>query len=83
MTEEERREKILDARAFYLAAPAVLPIITARKRNAVDRLLLAFREGRTDLVALVAEVYSFDALEREFNIKDATFKALEAQQEKK
>ncbi len=82
LNEEERRELILDAKAYYLAAPILVPMIERRKKVAQQKLLSAFREGRTDLLALVAEFAAFSAVEDEIRTREATYTQLD-QQEKK
>ena len=75
MTDLETQE----ARAFYLAAPVLIPMLERRKHIATGKLLSAFREGRTDLTALTAELNAYVGLEQEIKQQEANYKTLEEQ----
>jgi len=75
MTDQEVQE----SRAFYLAAPVLLPMLERRKRIATEKLLSAFREGRTDLLALTSELNAYVGLEQEIKQLEANYKTLEEQ----
>jgi hypothetical protein len=76
MTHEERQEMLSEARIYALAAPSLLQIIEKKKRIATEKLLMGHREGKTDHVALVAELSALDGIERDIKQKQAIFETL-------
>jgi hypothetical protein len=76
---DEQRESLTEARLWALAGPQVLPLLAKRKKVAFDRLMLAFREGRTDNLALTAELAVLTDLEREINQKEQIYRTMEEQ----
>jgi hypothetical protein len=78
-SDEDRNRLITEARHFYTAAPVLLPLLEKRKRVAFDRLMLAHKEGKTDYIALVAELNVINDLEREILTKEQTYRSLEEQ----
>lgn len=80
MTDQERQEMIQEARIFALARPIILPLLEKRKKVAFERLMLAHKEGKTENVALVAELSVLSDLEREINQKDAFYNSMTEKQ---
>ena len=79
MTEQERNDMILEARAFYLSAPLVMPILAKRRDNVIAKLRLAHQKGDTNHTALVAELSVLSDIEQEIKQKDQIYRTLEAQ----
>lgn len=82
MTDHERIEMITEARMFALAAPIILPLIEKRKKFALEKLLTAHRDGRTETATIVAELAVLADLEREINQKESMYRTLEGQHAK-
>ena len=76
------QEELTEARIFALAAPTLLPLLERRKRVAFDRLRLAFREGKTDNTALVAELAVLSDLEQDIAQKASIYRTVEEQNAK-
>lgn len=64
-----------EARRIYYAAPLLFPLLKEKKENANRRLIASFREGRTDNVALVAEIAVITEIERELMTKVQLYEA--------
>lgn len=78
--EYDRIEEVAEARIFALASPVILPIIARRKEDAMGRLLQAHRSGKTDTVALTAELCVLADLEMEITQKEKLYHHLEEKQ---
>ncbi len=76
MTEAER-EAVLEAKAFYLAAPALLPLVERMERNALGSLLSEFRAGKSDLLPQVAALNAYVQLKQQIKQKEAEFNSLQ------
>ena len=76
LTDEERQEQINDARGFAYAMPIFAPLIERRKKDALGRLLMAFRSGKTETMTLIAEIAVLSDLETEMRQKEATYNSL-------
>jgi hypothetical protein len=74
MTELERQE----LKTFAWAAPLVLPMIERRKANALARLMVDFKAGKTDNLTIVAELNVLNDLEREIIQKQQEFQQMES-----
>ena len=72
MTENEIQNLKTEARLFYLAAPVMLPLISTKKKNAYDRLMMKHREGSIEYHNIVAELAVLTDLENEINRKEQT-----------
>jgi hypothetical protein len=79
MTESdlERDLMVQEARAFYLSAPLIMPIIEKKSAQTIQRLRLAHSEGKTDHTALVAELYAYESIKSEIEQKDQLYRSLE------
>ena len=62
MTTEEKK-------LFAWAAPVILPLIERRKEVTFMLLMAAFKQGRTENTALIAELAVLTDLEREIKTK--------------
>lgn len=82
MTEEERRELLVEARVFSIAAPVVLPLIQKRRKIATERLLAKYKEGSTDYLTLVSELSVLADLERDILSRAETYNVLETKETK-
>lgn len=76
-SDHDKIEAIAEARVFALAAPVVLPLLEKRKKEALGRLLIAYRSGKTELTTIVAEISALTDLELEITRKESTFRQLE------
>jgi hypothetical protein len=76
MTDAER-EQILEAKAFYLAAPALLPLVEKMERNALGTLLMEFRAGKTELLPYVAALNSYVTMRETIKRKEQEFNSLQ------
>lgn len=64
---------------FALIAPAVLPMIEKRKKDANGRLIQSYRSGRIDNLAIVAELSVLTDLENEINHKRMLYDSLQGE----
>lgn len=79
MNENERQNMLSEGRRYAVAAPSLLPLLAERKKNAILNLIGQFRNGKTDLIATVAEIASLQALEEDVNGKIRALDTLEKQ----
>lgn len=66
-----------EARLFYLASPVLGPLIERRKKGALEKLLAAHRDGKTNC-PYVSELAAYCNLEMELRSKESAYKTLEA-----
>lgn len=62
-------QALAEARILSMASPTLIPMLEERRRVALQRLIALFREGKNDYTALVAELSTIEAIEREFKVK--------------
>lgn len=75
---DERTERITEVRAFYMAAPFMVPLLIKRKDMVFKQLMAAQRDSQTEkFTNLVAQLYALDALEMEIKQKDNEYRQLE------
>lgn len=72
--EVERQQRISEARQFYIALPAMLPIVQRKRKAAYEKLLASYRGGELENANLIAELSVLDALEREITIQEQYYK---------
>lgn len=75
MTHEET-ELLSEARIFSLAAPILLPLLEKRKKVAYEMLIRDHKAGKTDNVALVAQLAVLWDLEHDLKSKEAMYNSM-------
>ena len=76
MNDQERDDRIKEARIFYTIAPLVGPILDKWKTNVISRMRLAQQAGEREHTALVAELSAYMNIEDEVRRKEQTYNAL-------
>lgn len=76
MTESEREQLLTDARIVHLAAPVILPLIERRQLQAMQKLLGKYRDGRTDFITDIAELFVLKNLTEDIVSKQNVFETL-------
>lgn len=73
-------DTLSEMRLFALAAPMILPLIEKRKKSALGRMQMKFREGSTEFMTLVAEITTLSDLEHEINQRQQHYNSLQEKQ---
>lgn len=76
MNESEREQMLTEARIVHLAAPIVLPLIERRQKEALQKLLSKYRDGRSDFTNDVAELFVLKNLTEDIRSKEQVFETL-------
>lgn len=78
MTDEKKRELIQELKIIAIASPVLIPLLEKRRKSSYEKLLSAFREGKTDLVSLTAELNAYESLLRDISNKHEDYNIMEA-----
>jgi len=77
MTEHERIEKISEARRFYIASPIIVPMLEKRHEQTLQKLMAKYRDGESDYINVIAELYTLSNLLREIKTQEQLYNAME------
>jgi len=83
MSVHDLTEKISEARRFYMAAPVIVPMLEKRHKLALQRLMGKYRDGETDYINVIAELYTLSTLLNEIRIQEQLYNELEKQNGRK
>ncbi len=69
---------LTEARHFYLIGPILMPMLERRRKLTLQKLIMRYREGNTEFLALVSELAAFDAIESEIKQQEQIYLTMEA-----